>query len=437
MLSASYGDVESYAASASFGEVHSYDDAAFYSDAASYGDIETLRSARLEQRPAFHVVAIVIVSEVPPPLAAKFFANTAAIEGDAPWENLSWRGPRPGGTGPLTILGDTWEPPLAIKGQAPDGTDETVANNPGVTDVGGTLGGGGVTNGLTENGAAGGGNRVSSFLPNNDRGNTFLQFISGRDHMQPPLPPTVAMASYFSAQSLATTADNALASPFGSAASLRDQAFDDYSSDSLLLASDASGLEEERECDELSDQPDDEAAEDEEDAGGNHSLFDQAAQVALDALQRERRAIEAVLEALNDIKIADPEAAATQSATYHHRESPRELALEDWRFDFGHTAPAAPAYDTEGGMVLLENSGDANSNAYDLTAAFVAEVAPVDVGPRQLEAALGMYQAIDVGASDLNGSARSEQSIAKPDVKAPASVSAENAPAKKSEQPSA
>jgi len=73
MLSASYGEIESYGA------------------VASYDDIETLRSeSRLDERPAIHVIAIVMVSEVPPPLAAKLFANnTSAAVGDAPWENLS------------------------------------------------------------------------------------------------------------------------------------------------------------------------------------------------------------------------------------------------------------------------------------------------------------------------------------------------------------
>lgn len=414
MLSASYADMESYGA------------------VVSYEPIESLRSNfRLEQRPAMHVVAIVMVSEVPPPLAVRNFAHTLSAEGNAPWENLSWRGPNPESTGPLSILGKNWDQPLAIKAQAPDAANGSVVNDPGATNVGGVLGGGSVTTGLTDKLKSGGGSQFANFLADTNRGQTFLSIAGGREHYQPPFLPPASMANYLSAVSSGATTDDALASPLVQTASLRDAGFDDSSDNSLLLASDQATSGEARERDDLGNEPEADARKSNDD--NDHSLFDETTAVALNALARERRAIEAVLHALNEIAMPDDKTSPPESSTYQHRDSPRELALEDWRLDFGHTAAAAPAYDTEGGMVLLENSGDANSNAYDLTAVIVADLDRLDATSTVVEAALGLHQAIDVGGVELGGTALGERPVARPSAAAPASVSAESAPVKKSE----
>jgi hypothetical protein len=84
-------------------------------------------------------------------------------------------------------------------------------------------------------------------------------------------------------------------------------------------------------------------------------------------------------------------------------------------------------------MILLQPSGDPNSSAYDLTDVFFSRLGGDDHAPLAVEASLGMYQAIDVGEQPTN--IRAPLPVAQPTQTGNPSVSAENAPAKKSEQP--
>jgi len=403
---------------------------------ANYGDIDTLLSEfRPETRPEFQVVAIVIVADVPPPIAARFVANMIAVEGDAPWENLSLPGPHhdrnlPLGLdgGPLQRLVQTNEPPPP-RWNSPPSESTSVPD-----DIGGVAAGGAV-NGVLGNSA------LASNYPGGEsllgiQGNSSKYWYVTGDS-RPPLPPaTGAMLNYFTAFATEATSISLTSPHFIDSTAVREAVFDGYASDELLLASDSIVADEKSKHDDLRNELDEEEDDKPENPSAVRSLFDEAAHAALDALARERRAIDAVLASLHDIEMPTDEYVGASASDYEPPQSSHDFAGEHWQFSFDPTIATQPAFNAEGGMVLLESSGDANSNAYDLTAAFVADLESNDANTTGVEAALGMYQAIDVGASELIGSARSEQPIAKPAVTAPASVSAENAPVKKSERPS-
>ncbi len=250
---------------------------------------------------------------------------------------------------------------------------------------------------------------------------------------------TGSVASYFSSLSTFTSASETASSATRISLKTYDAVFGDYSPDSLLLAAD---LDSKQDSDSNGDLDDKLESDDEKlaDVGGSEELLvDQDAAASLDALQRERTAIDAVLAQLHDLKLHAENHANQQTETTEGQNSDTARESGENYLPADHHLSAQPAREhAEGGMVLLEPSGDANSSAYDLTAVYLRGLDGSDGLPLVgVEASVGMYQAIDIGANDLRPMSNENAPIAQPAATIRPSVSAENAPAKKSEQPAA
>src|SRR5207245_1729384 len=69
----------------------------------------------------------------------------------------------------------------------------------------------------------------------------------------------------------------------------------------------------------------------------------------------------------------------------------------DLQTDF--MADEAPAAQVDGGMVLLQSSGDVNESGFDLTPVYARQFEPF-VAPA-METSVGLYQAVDVATDEL------------------------------------
>ncbi len=216
-----------------------------------------------------------------------------------------------------------------------------------------------------------------------------------------------------------------------------DAVFGEYSSKSLLLAANADAKPDNGFDDGLGDSLDSDGSKHDDDNSGE-SLTDETIAASLDALQRERAAIDAVLAELHDVKL-QTETAHRDVPAADQEQCPKAAEVGDTN---SHVArdDQAPSprtqIDLDGGMVLLQPTGDANSNAYDLAAVYLHGLESTAAAPLGVEASVGMYQAIDVGTSQRVNEKGENVPLARPATAAGASVSAENAPVKKSEQPS-
>jgi hypothetical protein len=267
----------------------------------------------------------------------------------------------------------------------------------------------------------------------NDRSrfdNVFDRFV--RD-FRPPAPLAIA-ASLYSATDTANQPGLQTRPTFGA----HDAAFDEYSPESLLLASNLDDDADQAELGFGEDKRDaDEKATDSTDESALALVGGDAAE-SLDALEREQAAIDAVLAELHDLNLCQDEQGTDTAQSHGQSKSNRpQESAEDGLPTDGREIVDANFSQAAGGMVLLEPTGDANSSAYDLTAVFTGKFArPHDVA-LGLEATVGLQQAFDVGSNERFESAGARAPVAQPSAaSAQPSVSAENAPAKKSEQPS-
>ena len=86
---------------------------------------------------------------------------------------------------------------------------------------------------------------------------------------------------------------------------------------------------------------------------------------------------------------------------------------------------------------MLAATGDANASAFELAAPTTTGIADHGLISLAVEAPIGLYQAVDVGVRPEPAITAQNTSTAEPAAKVQTNVSAENAPAKKSEQPAA
>jgi hypothetical protein len=106
-----------------------------------------------------------------------------------------------------------------------------------------------------------------------------------------------------------------------------------------------------------------------------------------DAVAREREAVDAVLDELEDVDSLMP--APEPHAQSSNSERPVDKALG-----------ALQADEAEGGMVLLQSTGDANGNGLDLAPAYAEHVERL-IAPAKMEASIAIfYQAMDIAADD-------------------------------------
>ncbi len=212
--------------------------------------------------------------------------------------------------------------------------------------------------------------------------------------------------------------------------------FGDYSSGSLLLAADVDG----RRVSTLDDELDDDLTADDANSIDKHpgkTLLDESVATSLDALQRERAAIDEVLAELHEVKLS-PQKQTQDSTTTdsgRNRDSGRNSDQTFFSADAQRQMQGANSQ-ADGGMVMLAASGDPNSGAYDLTAVLLSELQVADAQTFVVEASVGLYQAVDVGTRESRPAQGDTLPIAQPTSASQPSVSAENAPAKKGEQPS-
>ncbi len=217
----------------------------------------------------------------------------------------------------------------------------------------------------------------------------------------------------------------------------RDVVLRDYTSQSLLLATIGEHLSDKES--ELFDHDRLDFDGDSADilfASRDADLSDDVAQ-SLDALKRERDAIDAALSQLHDVKadVVDSGQDAARSAEQQNNAAERET--QDYLFPAGNEAAMQSTADQQdGGMVLLATSGDANASAYDLSAVLLSVMQDDAIAPLRIDASVGFYQAFDIGSSESLPAVNA----AGPAVQGPAAVrtsaATENSPASKSEQPS-
>jgi len=248
----------------------------------------------------------------------------------------------------------------------------------------------------------------------------------------PPLrliqpPPPVVPYTIESSAAQATAPSSSVA---------RDSVLRDYQSDSLLLT-----MIGERSTDDDFDLLDDDRL-DAGDVSADHLLqLDDAdapddVALSLDALQRERAAIDAALSELHDMKTADADTAQDAART-----ADRERLADSGEFDIGvffaDVARAIHSTDDQqnGGMVLLATSGDANASAYDLSTVILSGITDDTIAPLRLDASVGVYQAFDVGGVEQLPAVNAASPAVHGSASVRTSAATENAPAKKSEQP--
>ncbi len=107
-----------------------------------------------------------------------------------------------------------------------------------------------------------------------------------------------------------------------------------------------------------------------------------------DAVAREREAVDAVLRDLHDVDRLLPATASTDANLTI--DSPTEMTADDIRVN-----------DVDGGMVLLQSTGDVNESGFDLTPVYADRVERFDV-PAGMETSVGFYQAVDVAADEAS-----------------------------------
>jgi hypothetical protein len=159
--------------------------------------------------------------------------------------------------------------------------------------------------------------------------------------------------------------------------------------------------------------------------------------VSLDVLRQEREALDAVFSELSNVP--DSPRKSTDAAANHFSNSKAILRNESYeKFLRGNTADVPPVRRDidQGGMVLLEPSGDANLSAYDLIETVATSfLGTNEARPLRVEVSVGMYQALDVGAYEVQTNVN-QGAVSTPSTASRPSAAAENASGKNGTQPS-
>jgi hypothetical protein len=105
-----------------------------------------------------------------------------------------------------------------------------------------------------------------------------------------------------------------------------------------------------------------------------------------DAVAREREAVDAVLEELHGVDALLPATASTDVKVSVDLQA--DAALDEM-----------PAGEIDGGMVLLQSTGDANGSGFDLAPVYADHIERFEA-PAKMETSVGMFQAVDVQTDD-------------------------------------
>lgn len=265
-----------------------------------------------------------------------------------------------------------------------------------------------------------------TFNPDFGNAGGFVNSAYARYHSARTIPSDAL--AYTTAPAATSTPTPALATTSTLAAS--DAAFDKYVSYDLLLTT-AVEMRDGKSLDDTLGE-DDSLPDEQPKTDAGESFATEEVVASLDALQRERHAIDEVLAELHDVTPNEKTQHESTEIGQHRpddtpAETPESYSADQRTERQLENTPAD-------GMVLLQPTGDANSSAYDLTDVYFARLGGDNHAPLAVETSIGMYQAIDVGQQPAAN--RAQLPVAEPDQAVRPSVSAENAPAKKSEQPS-
>ncbi len=118
-----------------------------------------------------------------------------------------------------------------------------------------------------------------------------------------------------------------------------------------------------------------------------------------DAIARERDAVNAVLHELNDVESALPTTETNDEgslATQTPAGQPLDIQID---LQFETFADEAPAGEVDGGMIMLQPTGDANDSGFDLTPVYANHFEQIVEQPA-VETSVGMYQAVDVAIDE-------------------------------------
>ncbi len=207
------------------------------------------------------------------------------------------------------------------------------------------------------------------------------------------LPPSSALAA------IPSSATQALSHEFTSSALVPTNAMSStdqsYASQLLLVSTSSSGQQSS-----VKTVTDDRSASREESFDefqrlDGFSIFNDRATSA-DAVAQEQAAVEAVLKSLKDVNSLPGEANTGTSVHDDAANVKQDARIADLVFGtLGNVALA----EAEGGMVLLQASGDANASPINLSnvAADHLEMLNVRLG---IEASVGFYQAVDIGMEE-------------------------------------
>ncbi|HMP08420.1 MAG TPA: hypothetical protein PJ982_18890, partial [Lacipirellulaceae bacterium] len=179
----------------------------------------------------------------------------------------------------------------------------------------------------------------------------------------------------------------------------RDTAYQDLASEQLLLTRSGNSTDDgdEEDSGRLS-------AEEVEEDGAEDALFvdlmlDDGTSESLEVLRRERAAIDAALAELQNFDAANGEP-GHDAETETSMQVAEPTARESDAATATMTNEILPPEDaSQGGMVWLVPTGDANSSAFDLSELLLRGQPALARGTEGMEASIGMYQAFDVGGA--------------------------------------
>jgi len=116
-----------------------------------------------------------------------------------------------------------------------------------------------------------------------------------------------------------------------------------------------------------------------------------------DALTLESNAVNDILRTLRQVDAPAQLPVAESSAVSQLNGTNLPTFIIDLQTDF--TIDEVAAAQVDGGMVLLQSTGDANASSFDLAPLYAAQM-DLFVAPISMEASVGVYQAIDVAADE-------------------------------------
>ncbi|HVT26618.1 MAG TPA: hypothetical protein VHE81_01235 [Lacipirellulaceae bacterium] len=127
------------------------------------------------------------------------------------------------------------------------------------------------------------------------------------------------------------------------------------------------------------------------------SAYDNAVVIG-DAVARERDAVNSVLQDLREVAVPSTSDKAAGASGADQSDS-RDVVADQLDVPVDIAGDELPAGEVDGGMVVLQSTGDVNANELDLTTMYADQLDKMIV-PVGMETSVGVYEAMDVAADD-------------------------------------